>query len=263
MHPQARVEKKHRQKKSRAPGVPGRVRHTNSYKQATPHSAAPITNDVVGTLAIVIGRNVGSCLDTAGPRHATYRVTSEPVVYVDDDDGAPLHDVPTTESFQFTVTMHPDGSVEGVTTMEESGHRWQLTASCFFSATGEGSSAIMHYDTGLTIKETSHSARNFEHVHDLEMRANYVAWKTNKLQTMLATSKVCTMMFEHTDEDEPDVFAERAQVTIFKSPFRIDVSRWSRGAHYFPEDCTAARVNFEVASIELVQGVAVAAPVFS
>ena len=49
------------------------------------------------------------------------------------------------------------------------------------------------------------------------------------LQTMLATSKVCTMMFEHNEEYQPDVFSERAQVTIFKSPFSIDVSRWSAG----------------------------------
>jgi hypothetical protein len=48
------------------------------------------------------------------------------------------------------------------------------------------------------------------------------------------------------------------------------VTRWSRGAHVFPDDdrrdqrdCTAARVNFVVASIELVQGIAVTLPVFS
>jgi hypothetical protein len=57
MHPQARVEKKHRQKKCRAPGVHGWVRHINSYKQATTMSAATITTSVVGTLASAIGRN--------------------------------------------------------------------------------------------------------------------------------------------------------------------------------------------------------------
>ena len=38
-----------------------------------------------------------------------------------------------------------------------------------------------------------------------------------------------TMMFEHNEEYQPDVFSKRAQVTIFKSPFSIDVSRWSAG----------------------------------
>jgi hypothetical protein len=240
--------------------------------------------EVVSTLASIIGSNVGSFLDTTSPRHATYRVTSQPVVYVDRDNGEVYNDTEATESFQFTVTVHPDGSVEGVTTMEEnaanschvkvgdttvsSGHGFPLTASCFFSTTGEGVRGIMHYDTGLTMEETRD--RTFNHVDDLEKRAAYVAAKTKKLQTMLATSKVCTMMFEHNDEYDPDVFSERAQVAIFKSPFCIDVSRWSRGAHFFPDDegrdqndCVAARVNFEVASIELVQGIAVAAPVFS
>ena len=52
-----------------------------------------------------------------------------------------------------------------------------------------------------------------------------------ELQTIdcMATSKVCTMMFEHNEEYQPDVFSKRAQVTIFKSPFSIDVSRWSAG----------------------------------
>jgi hypothetical protein len=236
--------------------------------------------EVVGTLASIIGRNVGSFLDTASPRHATYRVTSRPVVYVDADDGARLHDCPVTESLQITVTVHPDGSVEGVTTMEEhaanschvkvgdttmsSGHGFPLTASCFFSATGGGASAIMHYDTDLTIQSTHQRA--FEDVADLEKRADFVAAKTKKLQTMLATSKVCTMLFEigveESFERDDDSWSERAQVTIFKSPFRIDVSRWSRSEHN-QGDYVAARVDFEVASIELVQGIAVAAPVFS
>ena len=66
------------------------------------------------------------------------------------------------------------------------------------------------------------------------------------------------------------MFVERAQVTIFKSPFSIDVAHWSRGAHYFPDDKgrdqegrTAARVDFEVDTIELVTGVAAPVPVFS
>ena len=52
-----------------------------------------------------------------------------------------------------------------------------------------------------------------------------------ELQTIdcMATSKVCTMMLEHNEEYQPDVFSERAQVTIFKSLFIIDVSRWSAG----------------------------------
>ena len=125
----------------------------------------------------------------------------------------------------------------------------------------------MHYDTDLTIGDTL--CRAFKHIDDLEKRAEKVEWKTKKLQTMLATSKVCTMMFEDNDALR-DVFSERAQVTIFKSPFSIDVSRWSRGAFDFPDDygrdqldCIAARVNFEVASIEMVKGTAVATPVFS
>jgi hypothetical protein len=239
--------------------------------------------EVIGSLASVIGRTVGSFLDTKSPRLVTYRVTSKPFHYVDVDDGERLHEYPVTASFQFTITMHPDHSVEGVTTMEEdatnrmssygtecarmareSGHRYPLTASCFFSATEEGSStcAIMHYDTGLTIEDTR--CRAFKHIDDLEKRAELVEWKTKKLQTMLATSKVCTMLFE--DNDAPrDVVSERAQVTIFKSPFSIDVSCWSRSAFDFPGewDCIAARVNFEVASIEMVKGTAVGTPVFS
>ena len=49
----------------------------------------------------------------------------------------------------------------------------------------------------------------------------------------------------------------------------FDVSR-SRGAHFFPDDerrdqynCNAAHVDFEVATIELVKGMAVERPVFS
>ena len=115
-------------------------------------------HSAIGSLACIIGRNVGGFLDTQSPRLVTYRVTSTPFVYVDEDTGACLHDHPTTESFQFTVTMHPDGSVEGVTTMRESaansphvkvngttllsGHRFPLTASCFFSATGAGASGL-------------------------------------------------------------------------------------------------------------------------
>jgi len=52
----------------------------------------------------------------------------------------------------------------------------------------------MHYDTGLTIGDTR--CRAFKHIDDLEERAGYVEWKTKKLQTMLATSKKCDMMFE-------------------------------------------------------------------
>ena len=75
--------------------------------------------EVIGSLASVIGRKVGSFLDTKSPRLVTYRVTSKPFHYVDVDDGDPLHEYPVTASFQFTITMHPDHSVEGVTTMDE------------------------------------------------------------------------------------------------------------------------------------------------
>ena len=82
---------------------------------------------------------------------------------------------------------------------------------------------------------------------------------------MLVASQVCTMPFEHHSD-----FSERAQVTILKAPFRIDVARWSRSAHFFPDDqlrdqydCTAAHVDFEVATIELVKGMTVERPVFS
>jgi hypothetical protein len=245
--------------------------------------------EVIGSLASVIGRTVGSFLDTKSPRLVTYRVTSKPFHYVDVDDGEPLHEYPVTASFQFTITMHPDHSVEGVTTMEEdatnrmssygtecarmareSGHRYPLTASCFFSATEEGSStcAIMHYDTGLTIEDTR--CRAFKHIDDLEKRAELVEWKTKELQTMLATSKMCEMMFEQCGGEYLEQFSiVSAQVTIFKSPFSIEVSRWSRGAFHFDDDgrdqegCIAARVNFEVASIEMVKGITVATPVFS
>jgi Ni/Co efflux regulator RcnB len=229
-------------------------------------------HSAIGSLACIIGRNVGGFLDTQSPRLVTYRVTSTPFVYVDEDNGAPLHDHPTTESFQFTVTMHPDGSVEGVTTMEThlghcvgaSGQYYPLNASCFFSASEERTTSSMHYETDLDFKATQ--VRTFEDVEDLEERAAYAAAKTEKLQAMLAASKVCTMVFEHNDNYD----SERAQVTILKAPFRIDVSRWSRGAHFFPDDerrdqynCNAAHVDFEVATIELVKGMAVERPVFS
>jgi hypothetical protein len=122
----------------------------------------------------------------------------------------------------------------------------------------------MHYETDLDFKATQ--ARTFEHVDDVEKRAAYAAEKTQKLQANLAASKVCTMVFEHNDEYN----SERAQVTILKAPFRIDVTRWSRSAHYFPDDngrqqygCEAARVDFEVATIELVTGMIAERPVFS
>ena len=95
-------------------------------------------HSAIGSLACIIGRNVGGFLDTQSPRLVTYRVTSTPFVYVDEDNGTCLHDHPTTESFQFTVTMHPDGSVEGVTTMDmDLASDLTLNASCVFSASDE------------------------------------------------------------------------------------------------------------------------------
>ena len=221
-------------------------------------------HSAIGSLACVIGRNVGGFLDTQSPRLVTYRVTSTPFVYVDEDDGACLHDQPTTESFQFTVTMHPDGSVEGVTTMDmDLASDLTLNASCVFTASEERATAIMHYETALTFQAARN--RTFEYIDDLEKRASVVAAHTKRLQTNLAASKLCTMVFEPGHQ-----ISERAQVTILKNPFRIDVSHWSRAAHYFPDDesrqqcdCRAAGVDFEVASIELVTGMAVPLPVFS
>jgi hypothetical protein len=223
-------------------------------------------HSAIGSLACVIGRNVGGFLDTKSPRLVTYRVTSKPVVYVDEDNGACLHDHPKTGSFQFTVTMHPDGSVEGVTTMDmDLASDLTLNASCVFSASKEGATAIMHYETYLhrAARAPIFDAR---FVEGQERRAAYFAKKTKHLQATLAASKVCTMMFECNDESD----SERAQVTIFKNPFRIDVSRWSRGVHSFPDDqgrgqygCEAAGVDFEVATIELVTGMIVERPVFS
>jgi hypothetical protein len=230
--------------------------------------------EVIGALASVIGRNVGTFLDTTSPRLVTYRVTSKPVVYKYTVNGDALHDSPVTESFQFSVTLHPDGSVEGVTTLDKhlaTAKLWQvhvdyesLKASCYFSGIDERTTAVMHYETGLSYQAAR--VRTFEHIDDPQQRATYAAAKTEQLQAMLAASQVCTMMFEHNDE----YGSERAQVTILKAPFRIDVSRWSRSAHFFPDDerrdqrdCEAAGVNFKVATIELVQGVAVDMPVFS
>jgi hypothetical protein len=223
-------------------------------------------HSAIGSLACIIGRNVGGFLDTQSPRLVTYRVTSTPFVYVDEDNGTCLHDHPTTESFQFTVTMHPDGSVEGVTTMDmDLASDLTLNASCVFSASDERATAIMHYETDLhrAARALTFDARFLE---GQERRAAYFAKKTKHLQATLAASKVCTMMFEVNDECD----SERAQVTIFKAPFGIDVSRWSRGVHSFPDDkgrdqegCEAAPVDFEVATIELVKGMAVERPVFS
>jgi hypothetical protein len=241
---------------------------------------ASSAHSAIDSLACVIGRNVGGYLDTKSPRLVTYRVTSKPVVYVDEDNGTCLHDHPRTESFQFTVTMHPDGSVEGVTTLLDyaenspsvtvdgmtlmTGYGYPFTASCFFSSTGERSSATMSYDT------IEHMCDNFSHVDDLEKRAACVAADTKRLQTGLATSKVCTMVFDFIADYESTEHPSNAQVTILKAPFRIDVSRWSRGVHSFPDDerrnqrdCEAARVDFEVATIELVTGMTVERPVFS
>jgi len=223
-------------------------------------------HSAIGSLACIIGRNGGGFLHTQSPRLVTYRVTSTPFVYVDEDTGACLHDHPRTESFQFTVTMHPDGSVEGVTTMDmDLASDLTLNASCVFSASDEGATAIMHYETGLS-QQASRVRYTFEHIEDPQERATYAAAKTKQLQANLAASKVCTMVFEHNDEHD----SERAQVTILKAPFRIDVTRWSRSAHYFPDDngrqqygCEAARVDFEVATIELVKGMTVERPVFS
>ena len=227
---------------------------------------ASSAHSAIGSLACIIGRNVGGFLDTQSPRLVTYRVTSTPFVYVDEDTGACLHDHPTTESFQFTVTMHPDGSVEGVTTMEAhlvSGESEPLHASCVFLASDERTTAIMHYETELTFQAARN--RTFEYIDDIEKRASVVAAHTKRLQTNLAASRLCTMVFEPGHQ-----ISERAQVTILKDPFRINVSHWSRAGHYFPDDesrqqhdCRAAGVQFEVASIELVTGMAVPLPVFS
>ena len=107
------------------------------------------------------------------------------------DNGTCLHDHPTTESFQFTVTMHPDGSVEGVTTMEAhlvSGESEPLHASCVFLASDERTTAIMHYETELTFQAARN--RTFEYIDDIEKRASVVAAHTKRLQTNLAASKV-------------------------------------------------------------------------
>ena len=158
-------------------------------------------------LSAVIGGRVSQCLDTENPRSVSYRVTSKPLRYVDEDDGEPLHGSDVTESFQFTVTMHPDLSVEGTMTMEEHAasmnntvamgtggeqrrvdERPPFSANAFFSASDEVVDATMHYDTGLAIEEVK--IRKFEHIADPDDRAGYVAWKTKKLQTMLAASTV-------------------------------------------------------------------------
>jgi hypothetical protein len=89
-----------------------------------------------------------------------------------------------------------------------------FSANAFFSASDEAVDATMHYDTGLAIEEVK--IRKFEHIADPDDRAGYVAWKTKKLQTMLAASTVRTMMFEHSCKYSSDPFEERAQVTIFK-----------------------------------------------
>ena len=259
---------------------------SSSDDDAPPPAKKPCTEVVqsaISAVAAVIGGRVSQCLDTESPRHATYSVTSKPLRYVGQDNGEPLHDAPVTESFQFTVTMHPDLSVEGTMTMEEHAasmnntvtfvncceheethrvdERFPFRANAFFSASDEAVVATMHYDTGLAIAQVKN--RKFEHVDDLQDRAEYVALKTKKLKAALAASTVCTMMFGHSCEHSSDPFEERAQVTIFKNPFRIDVSHWSRGTHCFSGGDRAAPVNFEVDTIELVQGVAVSAPVFS
>ena len=254
----------------------------SSSGAAPPPAKKPRTEAVqsaISAVAAVIGGRVSQCLDTESPRRVSYRVTSKPLRYVDEDNDEPLHGSDVTESFQFTVTLHPDLSVEGTMTMEEYAasmddtvtlgadleyridERFPFRANAFFSASDEVVVATMHYDTALTVAQAKN--RKFEHVDDLQDRAEYVAWKTKKLKAALAASTVCTMVFRHGCEYSSDPFEERAQVTIFKNPFRIDVGHWSRGAHCFSGGDRAAPVNFEVDTIELVQGVAVSAPVFS
>ena len=109
-----------------------------SSSDAPPPAKKPCTEVVqsaISAVAAVIGGRVSQCLDTESPRHATYSVTSKPLRYVDQDNGEPLHDAPVTESFQFTVTMHPGLSVEGVVTMEE--HAASMTNTVAMGTGGE------------------------------------------------------------------------------------------------------------------------------
>ncbi len=235
-------------------------------------STDQLRKDVVGTLACVVGSNVGSFLDTKSPRLVTYRITSKPVTYVEEDTGEPLHNHAITETLHITFSLHPDMSVEGINTMEEAhtsklwggrdikGHLPVFTAHCASSASGENEQAIICYDTELSVKDTEQS---FTYIEDLEMRARLVERQPKLALTKLTSSKVCYMRFVFQGADAEESFTERAHVVIHKSPFRIAVSEWTRNAHFDFDTGCAAPVKFEVDTIELVEGVSVATPVFS
>ena len=135
-----------------------------------------LRQEVAGTLACVVGTNVGSFLDTKSPRLATYRVTSKPFQLFE-EDGEEMLDDPTTATFLFTITMHPDLSVEGVTTMEESTKPCcvdAFRAHGFFSSSGLAQLSKIHYDNPLSDTEVFIPMQKHEHVQSLRQRAKLV-----------------------------------------------------------------------------------------
>jgi hypothetical protein len=232
---------------------------------------------VAGSLAAVVGSRVGPFLDRS-PRRVMFEVRSEGFQYT--REGEPLHTETMYESFRFTVTMHADHSVEGVTTIKDYLNEvvpqgefkvttTPLTVVGYFSSSEGEAFGELGLSSGLTPHEVRHARGQL----DSDRRAGQATQdKADKyiraFQQKCSRSDHCTFELTQTRSYAQRPWHERALVTIFKFPLRIAVSGWTRAPHCAQswtsdEYDETDETHFEVASVRLVSGTPVDAPVFS